>query len=156
MSMDEIIAAGPDLAEEAEWGGLPPPTIGYLLHGILPLGPVLRGSKHGAKSAEVARIPEAKRRMGMVKSSLFVLMLDLFDITNEAWEEVSQLGDDWEETVRGCMDSEHAEDLLGKMELLQNAFDHDSPSEDQDDESGGEAEDEDGEEEEEEEEAEEA
>lgn len=132
MSMEEIVALGPDLADGEEWGPLAPPSIGYLLHDLLLLTPAVSlGSKSTGNSVEKKGRDEAMVRMDMVKSALLVLMLDLFEIEHEGWTEVLQLGGEWEEGIKGSMENLQAEEALARIGILRDVLQDDSPTDDE-------------------------
>ena len=156
MSMEAIIAAGPDLAQGESWAATPPPSVGYLLNGLLTLSPVTAGKgggtpgmgggtpgKGGVGKAEVgdkgAEGKEARQRMSMLKSGLLVLMLDLFEMDHEGWEEISQLEDAWEAELRDSTEDAAAEEILGQIVMIRDHLEGGSTSgeesdEDEDDE----------------------
>jgi len=154
MSMEAIIAAGPDLAQGESWAATPPPSVGYLLNGLLTLSPVTSGKgggtqgKGGVGKAEVGKAEvgdkgaegkEARQRMSTLKSGLMVLMLDLFEMDHEGWEEISQLEDAWEAELRDSTGDAAAEEILGQIVMIRDHLDGGSTSgeesdEDEDDE----------------------
>jgi len=141
MSMEEVVALGPDLAEGEEWGALAPPSIGYLLNDLLLLTPALSlDSKSTGNKVEKKGRDEAMVRMDMVKSALLVLMLDLFEIEHEGWEEVIQLGEEWEEGVKGSMEDLQAEEILARIGILRDVLQDDSSTDAEDEEEGDTAE----------------
>ena len=91
-----------DLDPDAQgrWGPLKPPSPGYVVCGLLPLGPALDSE-------------EAAERMTAVKSCLMVLVPDLCPSDDASWQWVDELDHDaWIEGLKRSMSLEAVDDTV--------------------------------------------
>lgn len=103
----------PDLLYHAGYGVLPPPSIAYLLHGLLPLLPPVPPVSPSKDQSSINRqLRRDKRKMGVLKVELVKSMISVIPpSTDTPWAILDALGEGWMGETKNAVDKQSGETL---------------------------------------------